>query len=332
MPITRKLIGSALALLALGLWSAPSWAQAQSQPQAWPSRTVKFILPLGPGSGADISARLIADKLSQKWGQSVVVENKPGGDGFLAITAFTDAKDDHVLLFGPASSFVAHPYMHEKVPYDARELVPIAKITNTVVGVAVPATSKATSLKDVFAEAKAQPGKMNWATITGVTDFIMLGFLKQTGLDMAKVPYRNPVQAQTDLAENRIQLYIAALAIVRAQAQAGRIKLLAVTNTERTPAFPDLPTVEQAGFPLLNFDGLVGLFGPPGMPEDLRTRIAADIKQIVDEPAIKKRLEDTGQLVRPGGPKELADNIAKQRAAVDNFAKVLGVKPAQQGR
>ena len=99
---------------------------------------MKFILPLGPGAGADIGARLFAERLSAKWGQPVVVENRPGGDGFVAIGAFTSAKDDHVLLWGPAAAFTAHPYLHAKLPYDPRDLGPIARVTTTLVSVIFP--------------------------------------------------------------------------------------------------------------------------------------------------------------------------------------------------
>src|SRR5499426_98699 len=99
--------------------------QAQTSAQQWPQRSVRFILPLGPGSGVDITARLIADKLSAKWGKPVVIENKPGGDAIVAITAFTGANDDHTLLMAPTSTFTAHPFLHEKLPYDMKELQPI---------------------------------------------------------------------------------------------------------------------------------------------------------------------------------------------------------------
>src|SRR5437762_12115795 len=118
-----------IAVLAFGALSLPQPVAAQ----AWPTRSVKFIVPLGPGSGVDIGARVIADKLSQKWGKPVVVENKPGGDAILAITTFTGANDDHTLLMAPSSTFTAHPFLHEKLPYGVNELVPIARVSNTVV-------------------------------------------------------------------------------------------------------------------------------------------------------------------------------------------------------
>ncbi|HET9175117.1 MAG TPA: tripartite tricarboxylate transporter substrate-binding protein, partial [Pseudolabrys sp.] len=109
-----------------------------SAADAWPGRTVHFIVTLGPGSGVDIGARLFADKLSARWGQPVVVENRPGGDGMVAITSFLGARDDHTLLVSPVSSFTAHPYFYDKLPYDQRDLIPIARISKTVVAVSVP--------------------------------------------------------------------------------------------------------------------------------------------------------------------------------------------------
>jgi tripartite-type tricarboxylate transporter receptor subunit TctC len=315
---------AAIALCALALSPSPSPAQS------WPQRTVKFIVPLGPGSGADISARLFADRLSQRWGQSVVVENRPGADGVVAITAFIGAADDHTLLFGPSSSFVGHPYTLEKMSYDPRELSPIAKISNTVVSIAAPGAMNVGSLKALIDEVRAQPGKLNWATITGVTDIIVAGYAKNAGLEMNKIPYRDPVQALNDLAESRIHFYVAALAITRAQAQAGRIKLLAVTNHERAPSHPDLPTASEAGVPQLSFDGLVGLYGPRTMPAELRDRIAADLKEVASDPEISGRLTATGQLVRPGNAAEFAASIDAQAKQLAEFARTLGIQAKSQ--
>ena len=319
----------AFGLAATLLLSAAPAAAQTPQPQAWPQRGVKLILPLGPGSGADLGARLLADRLSARWGQPVTVENRPGADGVVAITAFINARDDHTLLFGPASSFVGHPYLHDKLPYDPRELSPVARVTNTLVSVGVPPSLNVGSLADLFAMARAQPGKLNWATITGVTDIIVAGYLKSAGLDMAKVPYRDTVQALNDLAEGRIHLYVAALAIVQAQMQAGRVKVIAVTNRTRAPAAADIPTVTEAGFPALSFDGLVGLFGQPDMPAELRARIAADVRTALSDPAVATRLNATGQVVAPGTAAELAAAIDEQRAQLASFAKVLGIQPKQ---
>src|SRR6185295_4946930 len=120
--MNRRILLAFSAAAALAIQLAPAAAQT------WPQRSVRFILPLGPGSGVDIGARLIADKLAAKWGKAVVIENKPGGDAIVAITAFTGANDDHTFLMAPTSTFTAHPFLHEKLPYDVKDLVPIARV------------------------------------------------------------------------------------------------------------------------------------------------------------------------------------------------------------
>jgi tripartite-type tricarboxylate transporter receptor subunit TctC len=294
----------------------------------WPTRPVKFLLTLGAGSGSDIGARLFADRLSQRWGQPVIVENRPGGDGLVAINAFVQAHDDHLLLFAPSSSFTAHPYLHDNLPYRPSDLVTIARVSNTFITIAVPTVMKVDSLAALVALTRKEPGKLNWAGVTGALDFMFAGWLKSAGLDMTKVPYRNPVDAAKDLAEDRVQVYEAALAIVRPQLDSGKIKLLAMTNTTRSPAQPNIPTVQEAGFPALTLDGLVGLFGPPGMPLPLRKRIASDFAASADD-VIKNRLDITGQLMNIGGPEEFAASIDDQRAKLASFAKMLGIKPLQ---
>ena len=311
------------------LCGRPVAAAAQTA-QSWPQRAVKFILPLGPGSGVDIGARLFADRLSAKWGKPVVVENRPGGDAIVAISAFTSANDDHVLLMAPTSTFTAHPFIHDKIPYDMRDLVPIARITNTIVAAGVPVSLNVNTLKEFIDLARAQPGKFNSAGTTGAVDFVVAGFLKEAGADVSKVPYRDGVQAVNDLAEGRIQLYVAALAIMRPQVQAGKVKIIAVTNHERAPILPDVPTAVEAGYPALEFDGLVGLFGPRTMAADLRDRIAADVIEVGKDPEIAAKLTATAQVLRPGTGAEFAREIEEQRTRVAAAAKAAGFKQLSQ--
>jgi tripartite-type tricarboxylate transporter receptor subunit TctC len=298
--------------------------------QSWPQRPVKFVLPLGPGSGVDIGARLLADRLSARWGQPVVVENRPGGDGIVAISTFVGAHDDHVLLASPTSSFTAHPYLHDNLPYKPSDLLPIARVSNTIITIAVPTSLNVGSLDQLFAMARSRPGKLNWAGVTGALDFLFAGFLKSAGVTMTKVPYRNPVEAANDLAEGRVEVYESAYAIVRPQLQTGKVKLLAVTNSVRAPAVPEVPTVKEAGYPELTLDGLVGFFGPPEMSKELRERIAADIRAVVAaDPKIGERLTATGQVLNLGGPAEFAAATEEQRAKLAAVAKDLGIKATQ---
>jgi tripartite-type tricarboxylate transporter receptor subunit TctC len=320
----RRNLLSLGALGAVALAFPPCGANAQAQ--AWPQRTVRFIVPLGPGSGVDIGARLVADKLSAKWGKPVVVENKPGGDAIVAISAFTGANDDHTLLMAPTSTFTAHPFLHDKLPYDVKDLVPIARVSNTIVAAGVPASLGINTLDELIARARKEPGKLNSAGTTGAVDFVVAGFLKQAGADIAKVPYRDGVQALNDLAEGRVQLYVAAYAIMRPQVQNGKVKIIAITNTERAPTLPDVPTAKESGHPALSIDGLVGLFGLRGMPNDLRDRIAKDVIEAASDPGVAGKINQTAQIVRPGGPDEFAREIAEQTRRVSDSAQAAGFK------
>jgi tripartite-type tricarboxylate transporter receptor subunit TctC len=321
----RAMIVRALAVLlgALALSALPSHAQT------WPQRPVKFIVPFGPGAGVDIGARLVADRLPARWGKPVIVENRPGADGLVAIQAFVSADDDHVLLFSPSSAFTVHPFQYEKLPYTPADLAPIARLSNTILAVGVPESLQLASVKDFVDRARAEPGKFNAALVPGLTEFTFDYFVKTTGIQVTKVPYRNIVQAATDVGEGRVQIMMSSYAILQPQAQAGRIKVLAVNGRTRAPILPDIPTVIEAGFPSLEMEGLVGLFGPPSMPLELRQRLGADIAAIAAEAEIGSRLAATAQMANPGGPAELAAAVEAQRAQVAHIAKTIGAKPKQ---
>jgi tripartite-type tricarboxylate transporter receptor subunit TctC len=318
-----------LFVIALGIAALFSQFTAASA-QSWPSRPVKLIIPLGPGSGVDVTARLIADKLQQKWGQPVVVENRPGGDSIVAITAVIGANDDHVLLMAPASSFTAHPYLHATLPYKYSDLAPIVRVSNTIVVVAVPTALGVNSIKELAAKIKSEPGKLNWATATGANDLMWAGWLKGQGLDMAKLPYKNTVDAVNDLAENRIQGYVAAYTIVRPRVQEGKVKIIALSNSKRVPSLADVPTSIEAGSPELTLDGLVGILGPKSIAEGIKSKIAADVAEVMKDADISAKVSGSGQVVSPGSPKEFADEINMQRATVAKIGVALGVKPAAE--
>jgi tripartite-type tricarboxylate transporter receptor subunit TctC len=312
------LVGAALAI-----------AATPASAQQWPQRPVRFIVPLGAGSGTDISARLVAERLSLRWGQPIVIDNRPGGDSFVAIGGFLGANDDHTLLYSGMGTFTAHPYLHDKLPYDQADIVPVAGVSQIIVAVAVPESLKVNSLTELVALARAQPGKFNSAAVPGVTDFILSGFLKSTGLDVARVPYRDINQGVSDVAEGRLQVIMVSLSMVLPQVQAGKVKLLAVTSRERVAIAPGVPTVSEAGFPMLELEGLVGLYGPKTMPAELRDHIAADVKAVSVDPVLAERLAATGQVLTPRTPAEYAAIFDDQRAKVAAIANALGLKAAQ---
>jgi tripartite-type tricarboxylate transporter receptor subunit TctC len=311
------------AVMLMGLSIPPTAAQT------WPQRPVRLVVTLGGGSSIDVTSRILAEHLAKKWGQPVVVENRPGGDGVVAITAVISANDDHVLLSAPVSSMTAHPYTVDNMPYELGDLSPIVRLTSAVVVIAVPSSLPVNSIEELAAMARAQPGKLNWAGTTGALDFLYAGWLKKNNLDMARVPYRNPQDAANDLATGRIQVVEASMATLAPRVQAGTVKLLAVTHDTRVPMRPDLPTVAEAGYPELTFNGLGGWFGPRGMSLQLRERIAADAREAADDPVFEQRLTTLGTLKMLGGPAEFIKSIDEQRALIAAAAKSLGIAPKQ---
>src|SRR5215475_13564127 len=286
--------------------------------QTYPQRAVRFILPFGPAAGSDTTARLLAEKLAARWGKPVVIENRPGGDGLVAINAFTSANDEHTLLFVPASTYTAHPYVHEKLPYDAeRDLLPITNVTTIVIALSAPTSLNVKTLGEFIALARAKPDMLNVSAAAGNSDLILSAFIKTQGLPVSRVPYRDIQQAPSDLAEARIHLLMSSYATMLPLVQAGRARILAVTSRKRVGIAADIPTVAEAGYPYLGLDGLIGMYGPRGMSMALRESIAADVRAVVEaDPTIASRLAQTGQVV------DLRDQLAA-------IAQTLGMKPAQ---
>jgi tripartite-type tricarboxylate transporter receptor subunit TctC len=311
------------------LGSAAAWPMAAraQQAQNWPTRVVRFIVPFGPGAGADIGARLFAEKLQVRWRQPVVIENKPGGDGIVAIQAFLGANDDHVLMFGPSGGFVVHPFMYTKLPYNQADLIPIARVSNTILAVAVKKDAPYNNIKEFTEAARAAPGTFNSGLVQGITELTFWGYQHHEKLQITQVPYRDVNLAPVELGEGRIQVVMSALAVVQPQWRAGRIKLIAVTNKNRVKAAPEVPTAREQGYPSLEIEGMAGLFGPRSMSEQLKEKIATDVLEVTADGSISERLETTGQIVNIGGPKEFASSIAEQSANVAAVVKAIDFKP-----
>jgi tripartite-type tricarboxylate transporter receptor subunit TctC len=327
--MTKLKMAALVAWLIASLALPATPASAQTPAQAWPQRPVRFIVTLGPASGADIGARLLADRLTVRWGKPVVIENRPGADGLVAIQAFVNAADDHTLLYTPAGSFTVHPLQYEKLPYVPEDLVPLARVSNTILAVGVPASLKIGTLAEFAKYARAESGKLNAAVVSGITEFTFDYFLKTAGLSIAKVPYRDIVQAATDLSVGRLQVMMSSYAILQPHVQAGSVKVLAVNGHERTTILPGIPTASESGFPALEVEGLVGLFGPRGISNELRQRIGADVAAVAADPTIAERLAGTAQVPNPGGPAEFAAAIDRQRAQIAVIAQALGPIPKQ---
>lgn len=285
--------------------------------ETWPERPVKIILPLPVGGGTDLAARLFAERLAARWRQPAVVENRPGVDGLVGVSAFVNAHDDHTLLFSFAGPLSINPLIYEKLPYDpARDLVPIASAIDNSFSVAVSTTLDIKSMVELIAYAQQNPGKLNWAATAGLPQYIFAALQKSERIELAHVPYRDFGPALQDLGQGRVHVVATSPSVLLPLVQAGRAKLLMITNRERTAIAPDVPTAREAGYPDLEFEGVVGFYGWRDMPSALRQRIAADVEAAASEPTLVRRLTELGVAVRPGGPQELAAAVEAQHAKV----------------
>jgi tripartite-type tricarboxylate transporter receptor subunit TctC len=322
------MVKSLRVLLSCGLIGAVMLAASfAGHAGAWPQRPVKFIVPFGPGAASDIGARILAERLRVLWGQPVIIENRPGGDSIVAITAFLNANDDHTFLFAPAGNFAVHPFVYSKLSYDPNAIVPIARVSNTILAVGVKADSPFATIKEFTEAAKQAPGKYNCAMVQGITEFTFWGYEAAEALSITQVPYRDINSAAVDLGEGRIEIAMLSYAMLRAQVAAGRVRLVVVNNATRAPFAPDVPTAREAGYPSLEVEGLIGLFGTTALASELKEKIAADIKVVSAASDIAEPLKATGQVLNYGGPKEFAEAIAAQRAKIAATAKAIDFKP-----
>jgi tripartite-type tricarboxylate transporter receptor subunit TctC len=213
--------------------------------------------------------------------------------------------------------------------YNPDDILPIASFSSTVLSVGVPASLGVSDLADFAKQARAEDGKFNSAAVPGITELAFDYFAVKAGLTFTKVPYRDIVQAVNDLAEARLQVYSSSYAIQRPQREAGRIKVLAQMGGKRAPSLPDIPTAAEAGFPAMEMEGLVGLFGSPAVSAELREKIGADIVAAADDKDIDAKLNATAQTPTRGGAKEFTEIMARQRAHIATIAKALDLKPTR---
>jgi tripartite-type tricarboxylate transporter receptor subunit TctC len=325
----RHILAAALGVSLVAAMGAVAPASAQSQ---WPTRTVKIITPQPPGSGIDLSCRLYGEKLSQRWGQAVVVENRVGGDGAIGVGAFVSAADDHALLCSFGAPITILPFTSQsKLPYDpATDLKPISPIVDLVQVFAVSQSMGVDNVGALMKAARAEPGKLNWSATQGVPILLMSSFLRGAGLDLAYVPYSTLAPALQDLAQSRIQLFATSYASLSPVLESNQARIILVLNRERAPQAPDVPTAAEAGLPHLTIVSFNGFFGGRSMPEDVRERVAREIQAIGAEPDVAPRLQKLGMAVRTSSPAAFTQVIEEQRATVQSILKATGGMPGQK--
>jgi tripartite-type tricarboxylate transporter receptor subunit TctC len=309
---------------ALGLALVFTVAAAHAQTQTWPQKTVRFVIPLPPGSGTDLSGRLLAERLTERWGQPVVIENRQGADGIPAVTTFLSARDNHTFLLSFAGVVTLNHLLHERLPYDRADLIPIVPVVDNFLGVSATASLKVNSIADLVTAARAQPGKLNWAATPGLPRYIMLALQKSAGLDMVEVAYRDFAPAYQDLNQGRLHFAATGVPTLVPHHRAGSARLVFITNRDRSPQVPEVATAREQGHPDLTFEGTVGLYGPRDMTAEIKRRIVTDVSAIVADPAFRARAESVGTAPRKGTPEEFAAAIEEQRAKIAAIHATIG--------
>jgi tripartite-type tricarboxylate transporter receptor subunit TctC len=324
-----RAMSNALSIVLLALGGTFYVAAHAAAEDSWPRRPVHVIVQVGPGTGVDIPARLYAERLAERWKQPVIVENRPGANGLLGTADFARRHDDHTLLFGPAAPISVFPYVYNNLGYDpAHDIVPISRGVETFVAMTASTASKVGSLGELVALARAQPGKLNYHALPGAFPTLIGGFLKSYSLDMAQITYRQDNLAMEDLETGRLDIMLSTMASALPAVQAGKARFLAVTNRERAPIAPDVPTAGEAGYPELAYQGLIGFFGPPEMSAPLRDRIARDVRAVAADPGFSEKLLAIAQIAHGSTPEEFAAAIEEQRAKIAGIVQEIG-RPGQ---
>jgi tripartite-type tricarboxylate transporter receptor subunit TctC len=259
--------------------------------QTYPSGPVKLIVPVPAGGVTDTMARIVGQRLNETWNQSVIVENRPGGNYAVGTQAVARAPADGLtLLVAPDSTFTANPFMTSKLPYDIKEFVPVMVLCRITPVLVVNANVPAKDVKELFALAKSKPGALNYGSYgVGTYAHLSMEDLKQrTGTDILHVPYRGAAPATTGLLGGEISMLLLNISSIEEHEKTGKVRILAVANDKRSALRPDLPTVSEAGVPGFATTAWFGLFAPANTPPDVVAKIQADVSKALDHQQTKE--------------------------------------------
>jgi tripartite-type tricarboxylate transporter receptor subunit TctC len=323
MMIARRIFLTALAALAM---IEPSKA---AEPQPWPQRPVRIIYPYAAGSSGDLTARLLAERFSQTFGQPFIVENRPGANGSLAAMAVARSPaDGHTLLWAITPQIAIVPAM-TKVAYDpVKDFTPISAVSRNTYVLVVNPNVRANSVADLVSYVRAQPNKLVYAEggVGTIGHLAMVLFLKRAGLEMTNVTYKGNAPALTDVIAGHVPIMFTLLGDVLPHAVNGSVRLLAVPSEQRSRQAPNIPTMAEAGFPGFKADSWMGLMAPAGTPNVIVDRIAAEVARSVNDPKIAERLISIGLDPLGNRPAEFAAMISGDITAWGEAVRIAGVK------
>ncbi|SEB05508.1 tripartite tricarboxylate transporter substrate binding protein [Variovorax sp. YR216] len=305
--------------------SAPAFAEGST----FPSRPVTLVVPFTPSSGSDIIARIIGPRLAARWGQPVVVDNRPGASGNLGTAFVAKAPGDGYTLLMAINTHTITPAIYRSLPYDAlRDFAPIAKLADADLTLAVNPNLPVKDMKSLIAYGKANPGRLNYATPgNGTPHHLAMELLKTSyGVSFTHVPYKGISGALTDLMGSHVDLMFASVPSVRTHAQAGKVRLLAVTGERRSSQVPDVPTFREQGFADMDaVNAWYAVLAPARTPPELVARLNADFVAVMNTAEVKAELAQQGLQVSTGTPAQLGSLIQSDMARWKKVVSAAGI-------
>jgi tripartite-type tricarboxylate transporter receptor subunit TctC len=317
--LQRAALGALALVLAGGAWA-----------QAYPTKPIRLVVPFPAAGTTDILAREVAQRLSVSFGQSVVVDNRPGAAGNIGSDIVAkSAPDGYTLLMGTVGTHAINPSLYAKMPYNhVKDFVPIVLVAGVPNILEVTPSLPVNSVADLIKLAKEKPGQLNFASSGSGTSIHLSGelFKTMTGVDMMHVPYKGSAPALTDLMGGQVQLMFDNLPSSLAQIKAGKLRAIAVTSAQRSPALPNIPTIAESGLPGFEASSWFGLLAPAGTPAAIVARINADVNQWLQTAEAKEKLLAQGAIPAGGTPEQFGAHI---RAETEKWAKVVKVSGAK---
>jgi tripartite-type tricarboxylate transporter receptor subunit TctC len=300
------------------------------QAQAWPSKPVRIVVPFPPGGPADLLPRLLGPRLTEIWGQPVVVENKPGAGGNIGMdTVAKAAPDGYTLVVGPNGNLVVNPHLYAKLPYDVtRDFVPITLIATFSNVLVVNPDVPAKTVAELIALAKAKPGTVSYGSPgTGSQPHLGGEFLKlMAGIDIVHVPYNGTAPALKDLLGGQITFMFAQTSAALPQIQSGKLRALGVASPRRATLLPDVPTIAESGLPGFEAVSWYALLAPAGTPKEIVTKVQADFARVLQMPDVREKLVAQGGDPVGNTPEQLAAQLKSESARYADVVKRANIK------
>ena len=318
------------ALRMAGVVAVAAFATFATAQSAYPTKPIRIVVPFPAGGTTDILARAVAQRLTESFGQSVVVDNRPGAGGTIgAELVAKSAPDGYTMLMGTVGTHAINASLYAKMPYDhVRDFAPVVLVAGVpnvlVVNPAVPASN----VQELIAYIKANPGKVNFASSGSGTSIHLSGelFKTMTGLAMTHVPYKGSAPALADLLGGQVQLMFDNLPSALPQIKAGRLRALGVTSAQRAPALPDVPTIAESGLPGYEASSWFGLLAPAGTPQDVVAKVNGEVARWLASPEAKEKLLSQGANAAGGTPEDFVRHIAAETAKWQQVVKASGAK------